>query len=129
MNKIADLDFWLHEECAAVAVYHSDADCVEYVSEDTTTVYRRIDRLLTLIYDETSEILIGFKLKGFKAILHDIRERLKLDDEGFVELVCVVESVCTQLGDELVGDPRRKSAYAAASKLAKDVKLDLRLAA
>ncbi len=129
MNKLTDLETWLQQDCAAIAVYLSDADCVEYVSEDTTTIYRRIDRLLTLVYDETGEILIGFKLKGFKKILHSIRDRLELDDDGFVGLVCVVESICTELGDELVGDPKRRSAYAAASKLAKDVRLDLQMAA
>lgn len=129
MNEITDFEAWLAHECAPVAVYLDDADCVEYVREDTTTIYRRIDQLLTLIYDETNEILIGFKLKGFKRIIHDIRDRLDLGDDGFVTLVSVVESVCTQLGDELIQDPRRQSAYAAASKLARDVKIDLDLAA
>jgi hypothetical protein len=125
MNEIVDLDAWLRSDCAAVAVYLPDADCVEYVSEDTTAVYRRVDRLLTLIYDETGEIPIGFKLKGFRKVLESIRDRLELDNQGFVKLVGVVEAICTQLGDELVSDPRRKTAYAAASKLAGDVRLDL----
>lgn len=129
MNDFTDLEAWLQQDCAPIAVYLADADCVEYVSEDTTTIFRRVDRLLTVIYDETGEIMIGFKLKGFKKILHSIRERLELDDEGFVGLVSVVESICTEIGDELVGDPKRKAAYAAASKLAKDVRLDLPLAA
>lgn len=125
MNDIVDLDAWLRADCAAIAVYLADADCVEYVSEDTTAIYRRIDRLLTLIYDETGEIPIGFKLKGFRKILESIRNRLELDDQGFVRLVGVVEAVCTQIGEELISDPKRKAAYAAASKLAGDVKLDL----
>ena len=129
MNELTDFEAWLAQDCAPVAVYLDDADCVEYVREDTTTIYRRVDQLLTLIYDETNEILIGFKLKGFKRILHDIRDRLSLDEDGFVTLVSVLESVCTDIGDELIHDPKRQSAYAAASKLAKDVRIDLDLAA
>jgi hypothetical protein len=123
MNDISDLDTWLHDECAGVAVYFSDADCVEYVAEDTTTVFRRVDPILTLIYDETNAIVIGFKLKGFKKVLDSIREKFNLDDQGFVELVTVFEAVVSQIGDELFADAQRKSAYAAAAKLARDVKL------
>lgn len=130
MNDIVDLETWLHDECASVAVYLPDADCVEYVSEDTTTVFRRIDPLLTLIYDETNAIVIGFKLKGFKQMLESLRDEFNLDEQGFVELVTVLERVCSTIGDELFSDPVRKQAYAAASKLARDVKLyDLPLAA
>jgi hypothetical protein len=123
MNDITDFDAWLRQGCAAAAIYLPDADCVEYVSEDTTTVYRRVDPFLTLIYDETNAIVIGFKLKGFKKVLESIRAKLNLDDQGFIELVTVVETVCKQLGDELFSDPKRKSAYDAAAKLARDVKL------
>lgn len=130
MNEITDLDTWLHGECARVAVYLPDADCVEYVSEDTTTVFHRIDPILTLIYDETNAIPIGFKLKGFKKILDSIREQFKLDEQGFVELVTVFEAVISEIGDKIFADPKRKQAYDAASKLAREVKLyDLPLAA
>lgn len=130
MNEITDLDTWLHEDCGQVAIYLSDADCVEYVSEDTTTVFRRVDTFLTLIYDETNAIPVGFKLKGFKVILDSIRDEFKLDEQGFVELVTVLETVCSRLGDEIFSDPKRKKAYAAASKLAREVKLyDLPVAA
>lgn len=129
---MANFDEWLGSEMQPVAVYFADADCVEYVAEDTTCVYRRIDRLLTLVYDETNEIPIGFKLKGFKSVLEDIKNEMKLDDESFVKLVSVFEAVITKIGHEIVGDPRRKGAYDAAAKLAKkcDVRLyDLPLAA
>ncbi len=130
MTHISDLDSWLHDECGRVAIYLEDADCVEYVSEDTTTVYSRVDPLLTLVYDETNAIVIGFKLKGFKRVLDSIRVGLNLDESGFVELVAVLEAVVSQFGDEIFSDPSRKKAYAAASKIAKDVKLyDLPLAA
>ncbi len=130
MNIITDLETWLHDDCGTNAVYLADADCVEYIHEDTTTVYRRVDRILTLIYDETNTIPIGFKLKGFKRVLDSIRERYNLDEQGFVELVTVFEAVCSQIGDELFADADKKNAYAAASKLARDVKLyDLPLAA
>lgn len=130
MNEITDLEAWLQQDCAGTAIYLPDADCVEYVSEDTTTVYRRVDPFLTLIYDETNAIVIGFKLKGFKKVLESIREKLNLDEQGFVELVTVVETICSQLGEELFSDPCRKTAYQAAAKLASGVKLyDLPLAA
>lgn len=130
MNEITELEAWLRSDCEAIAVYFSDADCVEYVSEDTTCIYRRVDQILTLIYDETNAIPIGFKLKGFKRILETMRERYQLNDSQFVELVQVLESICTTVGEEMFSDSHRKSAYDAAAKLAKDVKLyDLPLAA
>jgi len=130
MNDIADMDQWLLGEFEPTAVYFSDADCVEYLREETLCVHRRIDELLTLIYDETNAIPVGFKLKGFKHILDRMRERFDLSHEQFVELVAVLEAVCTDIGEELFSDSQRHSAYQAASKLAKNVKLyDFPLAA
>ena len=127
MNSIIDLDTWLGSDCEPMAVYFSDADCVEYISEDTTTVYRRVDEILTLIYDETCVIPIGFKLKGFKVVLETIRDELQLDDDGFVALVSILESVMTKIGDEL--HESIATDYAAATKIAGAARFDIKLAA
>ncbi len=130
MSNMTNLDEWLSSEGKPTAVYFSDADCVEYVAEDTTALYHRVDGFLTLVYDETSVIPIGFKLKGFKKVLDEMMEELNLDKSKFVELVSVLESVCAKIGNDLFADQKRKQAYDAAAKLAKDVKLyDLPLAA
>jgi hypothetical protein len=101
------------------AVYFSDSDCVEYVSEDSFAIYERIDDFLTLIHDETKFDLIGFKLKGFKCIFEtSLKPIFKLNDEQFVELVSVIEAVCTKIGDELFASDQRARAYKAAHKFA-----------
>lgn len=130
MNEITDIEAWLHAKAQPVAVYLPDSDCVEYVAEDTTAVYKRVDEFLTLIFDETSIIPIGFKLKGFRNVFERIKDDLGLNDGAFVHLVAVLERVCTDLGNEKFMDSSRKQAYDAAAKLAKDVVLyDLPLAA
>lgn len=123
MNDMTDLDAWLSSDAPPAAVYFPDADCVEYVAEDTTAIYRRIDGFLTLVYDETGVIPIGFKFKGFKKVMEDMLKKHHLGENGFVELVSVLESVCAKIGEELFADHRRKKAYEAAAKLAKNVKL------
>jgi len=101
------------------AVYFSDSDCVEYVKEDSFCVYDRVDRFLTLIFDSTKLNLVGFKLKGFKYIFNThMKPIYKLNDEQFVELVSVIEAVCTELGESLFEDEHTARAYKAAKKLA-----------
>lgn len=124
MTDFPDPDAWLSGAREPVAVYYADADCVEYIAEDTTCVYDRIDSFLTLIYDETQIIPVGFKLKGFLNALGRMKERYGLSDSHVVELVKVVENACLEMGEKnFGGDTRRKLAYRAASKLARDVKL------
>jgi|GEM_PF-6799690 len=130
MTEITDIEAWLHAKGQPTAVYLADSDCVEYVAEDTTAVYERVDEWLTLIFDETSIIPIGFKLKGFRNVFEKLKPELGWNDGQFVQLVAVVERICTSLGDEAIEDVRRRQSYAAAAKLAKDVVLyDLPLAA
>ena len=107
-----------------VAVYFHDSDCVEYVKEDTLCVYDRIDSFLTLITDENQKSVIGFKLKGFsKAVKQAVG---KGAPEGqFLELIRVIESVCTSLGEEIFKDQDTQQAYATAKKIAVDENLFL----
>lgn len=124
MNDFTDLDAWLRAEHAPVAVYFADADCVEYVAEDTTCVYDRVDGFLTLIFDETKIIPIGFKLKGFRNVFEKLKAELGFSESEFVELVKVLETACTQMGEARFGaDTRRRQQYEAARKLARNVKL------
>jgi hypothetical protein len=101
------------------AVYFEDSDCVEYVREDNFVIYHRIDDFLTLIYDETKIIPVGFKLKGFKHVFDThLKSLFKLNDNQFLSLVAAIEAICTELGDELFADDERTRAYKAARKLA-----------
>ena len=101
------------------AVYFSDSDCVEYVKEDSFTVYDRVDEFLTLIYDETKIRLIGFKLKGFKYFYQThLKPLYALNDNQFLALVPILEAVCKEIGDQLIADDERVRAYKAAMKLA-----------
>lgn len=101
------------------AVYFPDSDCVEYVKEDGFVIYDRVDEFLTLIYDDTKVIPVGFKLKGFKHVFDKhLKTQFKLRDEQFVELVSAIEAICTQLGEDLFTNERRANAYRVAIKLA-----------
>jgi hypothetical protein len=66
------------------AVYFTDSDCVEYVKEDVFCVYERVDKFLTLIFDETKLNLIGFKLKGFRCLFEKhLKPLFELHDKQF----------------------------------------------
>jgi hypothetical protein len=111
------------EQCAPykpVALYFLESDCVEYVKQDTFCIHRRVDSFLTLIFDETKNNLIGFKLKGFKHVFDKVKPLFELNDMQFVDLVPVIQFVFTQLGNQMfsVGDEERRLAYKAAINLA-----------
>ena len=109
------------------AVYFSDSDCVEYVKEDTFTIYDRVDDFLTLIFDETNLNVIGFKLKGFKHFFDNhLKPIFKLNDEQFVGMVSALEARCTDIGNRILDNDRKKRAYKAAMKIASNdnVRLD-----
>jgi len=111
------------ERCAPykpVALYFLESDCVEYVKQDTFYIHRRVDSFLTLIFDETKNNLIGFKLKGFKHVFDKVKPLFELNDMQFVDLVPVIQFVFTQFGNQVfsVGDEERRLAYKAAINLA-----------
>lgn len=125
MNENFDIEAWLQEDLAPVAVYFSDSDCIEYVNEDTTSVYKRIDQFLTLIYDETALIPIGFKLKGFRHVFLQMKNAGDVYELDFVDVIKIIERICTSIGEEMFADASRTKAYQAVRKLAKDVVLHL----
>jgi hypothetical protein len=112
-----------------VAVYFEESDCIEYVKEDSFAVYERIDSFLTLIYDSTKIGLVGFKLKGFRYIFDaHLKPIYKLNDEQFVDLIAVLEAVCTELGDEIFTNEKVARAYKAARKLVANDNVRLNIA-
>ena len=125
------MDAWFSVAYAPAAVYLQDSDCVEYVAEDTTCVYHRIDEALTLIYDETGFGLVGFKLKGFRNFFESVKDDIGLSEGHFVNLCRVLERVCLERGERDIGDARRMNAYRAAEKIATrdKVQIDYRMAA
>jgi hypothetical protein len=131
MTNLPDPTEWLRGERKPVAVYFADADCVEYVADDVTCVYNRVDQFLTLIEDETRSVAVGFKLKGFRNCFLKHREEFGLSENDFIELVKVLECVCAELGERQFGeDLGRRLAYREARRLAEGVKLyDLPIAA
>lgn len=107
------------------AIYFHDSDCVEYVRQDTFTIYDRVDQFLTLIYDDTGKLLVGFKLKGFKNIFtKQLKPIYRLNDQQFLSLVSAIEGICRELGDQFVDDDRNRS-YRAAKNLAEQDKVQL----
>jgi hypothetical protein len=101
------------------AVYFSDSDCVEYVKEDNFVIYHRVDDFLTIIFDETKIIPVGFQLKGFRHVFNThLKSLFELNDKQFLVLASAIEAVCTELGDTLFADDERTRWYKAARKLA-----------
>ena len=110
------------------AVYFADSDCVEYVNEDSLCIHDRVDSFLTLIFDGTRMLVIGFKLDGFKYKFETHMQSLfELNDRQFIELASLLEFVFTEVGKNIfaAGDERRKNAYKAAIKLAKTENIKL----
>lgn len=119
VTDIGDPTAWLIAEHRPTAIYFPDADCVEYVAEDTVCVHERIDEFLTLIWDETRFRTVGFKLKGFRWVFEQhLKAHFKLNEGAFLKMVAVIEAVCQELGDAVFSDDRRRAAYIAARKMA-----------
>lgn len=121
------------ESFSRAAVYEPLMDYVEYVTVNATTVSDRVDGYLTLIYAADSRTVVGFRLKGFRAVFNKLKPVLKLRDAQFVSLTQAIEQIVTELGDVIFRDAEVESGYKAAIQLAQndDVKLspDLLLAA
>lgn len=75
----------------ARAVYFEQADSLEYVRRDVPSVYRRVDRQLTLILDMDTRAPLGFKLKGFRHFfLSKLKTQFDLSDRHFLPIVDVL---------------------------------------
>lgn len=99
-----------------VAIYYEDADLVEYIRKDAPNVARRVDELLTLIYNMNNrDELIGFKLKGFKN--YYLKNLSGLED--FVSVVTILENEMTKIGHQVIErEAARRDAYAKARDIA-----------
>jgi len=106
-----------------VALYFEDADTVEYIRQDIPAVHRRIDGVLTLLFNMADrEELIGFQIKGFRNFYLQDAVRQALGDD-FLSLVGILERVCTAVGGPLLDV--RKEAYDRARKIALEDKVEL----
>lgn len=106
-------------EYSPAAIYLDDADSVEYVRRDVSSVYRRVDGFLTLVLDMKTKELNGFRLKGFRNFfLKHLKPRYQLIDDDFISLVSVIEEAVQVMGAKIVSDPQRKDAYRQARKMA-----------
>lgn len=94
------------------ASYFDAMDQVEYLTVDAIVISERIDEYLTLIWDKSRVKVVGFKLKGFKYIFNTyLKELYKLQDEEFIRLISVVESIIKILGPSIMEDANRHLAY------------------
>src|SRR3954464_3367044 len=72
----------------------TDSDCGEYLKEDSFVIYHRVDDFLTIIFDETKIVPVGFKLKGFKHVFNmHLKSRFELIDKQFLLLAAAIEAV------------------------------------
>lgn len=115
----------LKSSYAPVALYFHEADFVEYVREDASCVYKRIDETLTLAIEMDSDLPIGFRIKGFKNFY---LKHIKPHGEAkqFVELVPVLERLVSEAA-ERIDFPDLRRAYRLATDIAfiDAVKLDV----
>lgn len=113
-------------EFRAAAFFDSTMDYLEYLREDKFTVSDRVDQFLTLILDAHSREVIGFRLKGFRAIFNRLKPALSLRDEDFVTLIQLIEHIATLEGEQFLADQKRVDRYREARALAKrdDVKVE-----
>ena len=124
MNEAAKRDDFARSfdsEFARVAVYFPSMDYLDYVRSDGLHVSERIDRFLTLVWDEAGDELVGFKLKGLKHFfLTQLKPALQLADDDFIAVRDLFVALATKFGDELFADDgdRVRIAYRRAMKIA-----------
>lgn len=111
----------------ARAVYYEQADSLEYVRRDVPSVYRRVDRQLTLILDMDTRAPLGFKLKGFRHFfLSKLKAEFDLQDRHFLPIVDILQQALTAGGDAIFDVVERRAAYRQALEIAAedDVQVD-----
>lgn len=108
------------------AIYYEEADSVEYVRRDVPTLNRRIDRTLTLVFDLETRDLLGFRVKGFRHFYNrHLRPTIGYEEEKFIKLITVLETLICEMGNEIIAEPQRASAYQAARSIADEDKVHL----
>lgn len=113
------------------AVYFESMDYIDYVRHDDITVSKRVDQYLTLILNNTSTNIVGFRLKGIKNFfLRTLQPALNLTDDDFVSVKEIFVALVQFLGDEM-NDPDIRTAYSSAASIASedDVQVTLPMAA
>ena len=111
-----------------VATYFEESDSVEYVRRDVATFYRRVDPILTLVYDLFEKELIGFRLKGFRNFyIRHLQTEVEEDDRRFLAVVRVLEKAFQVLGDQMFESDQneRRDAYRQAQQIATEDKVTL----
>ena len=104
----------------ACAYYLSSMDYLEFITSNGTTVDRRIDEFLTLIFNAERSAIVGLKIKGlryhFNEQLKDIVEQSPDDD--FILLVLILEKVIESIGPDMFNEINR-TAYKDAARFAR----------
>ena len=110
-----------------VALYFNDADFVEYVREDASCIYNRIDETLTLAIEMDTRLPIGFRIKGFKNLyLKSVKSGAE-SPSGFVQLVPLLEKIILEAGDRVFNNVDLLRAYRAASDIARSDEVRLQI--
>lgn len=105
------------------AIYLQDSDCLEYVRFDVPNIYRRVDEFLTLVISMDEREPIGFSLKGFRNFYLRKYAKKAMAPE-FRNLVCLIEEIVGEIGDEIFSEDKR-TAYRKALEIAKDDEVQL----
>jgi len=118
-----DTNICIDAQYDPTAVYFSDADYVEYVTQDVPCVQNRVDEYLTLSRDMYTQELIGFRFKGFRNFyLRYLSETQSVfEDDEFLSFVTIIEKAVEVVGhDVFETDERRSQGYRAARTLAQE---------
>jgi hypothetical protein len=117
MNGLRDtVDFTPYQ---AKAIYYEQSDSLEYVRRDVPSVYRRVDRQLTLVLEMDTRRPIGFKLKGYRYFfLRHLKTQLDLEEHHFLKLIDILQQALSVGGDAIFDAVERQTAYRQALEIA-----------
>lgn len=105
----------------ARAIYYEQADSLEYVRKDVPSVYRRVDRQLTLILDMDTRAPLGFKIKGFRHFfISSLKPEFDLQERHFLPIIEILQTAMTAGGDAIFNAVERQSAYRQAFEIAEE---------
>lgn len=74
----------------ATSRYYPSVDFLLYLAEDLSYRADRVDEALTVLWHPYEDRLVGLKLKGFSALLREVKGALDLEEAEYVSLVTLL---------------------------------------
>lgn len=120
----------------AGAKYDADMDFLLYLQEPLSYRADRVDAFLTLLWHPRDDRMIGVKLKGWRLMFGEMKEKLGLQESAFFPLVdalefALAEVFATEIMDKVQAIPpseryKRAKAYSDAIQFISHVRVPTR---